>query len=245
VERDRPHLYKLANMLPARDVSTPPKDMDYSFLQQIEKLEAKFEVLRQDSENKDLSGGTVTIDAISEFIAGSRAAIVRIAGNDSAYMAEFEAARAAKSYIGSQAIRIAGIIRQLKCDIGDGYLSSARELLHAETFADFLDMADHLLSEGYKDAAAVIAGSSLEVHLRNLAAKHSLTVESNGKAKKADQLNSDLASASAYSKLDQKNVTAWLGLRNNAAHGHYGVYGITQVTLLLSQIRDFMVRVPA
>lgn len=95
----------------------------------------------------------------------------------------------------SQAIRIAGIVRQLKQDIGDGYLSSTRELLHAETFADFLEMADHLLSEGYKDAAAVIAGSSLEVHLRNLAAKHNLTVEINGKAKKADQVNSDLASA--------------------------------------------------
>ena len=240
-----PHLYRPSSRLRARNASTSPKGMDKSLLQQLEKLEAKFEVLRQDSENKDLSGGTVTTDAISEFIAGSRAAIVRIAGNNSPYMAEFEAARAAKSYIGSQAIRIAGIVRQLKQDIGDGYLSSTRELLHAETFADFLEMADHLLSEGYKDAAAVIAGSSLEVHLRNLAAKHNLTVELNWKAKKADQINSDLASATAYSKLDQKNVTAWLDLRNKAAHGHYGEYSSTQVGHLLSQIRDFMVRIPA
>ena len=125
------------------------------------------------------------------------------------------------------------------------HLSSVRELLHAETFADFLEMADHLLSEGYKDAAAVIAGSSLEVHLRNLAAKHNLAVELNGKPKKADQINSDLASASAYLKLDQKNVTAWLDLRNKAAHGHYGDYSSTKVSHLVSQIRDFMVRIPA
>ncbi len=72
--------------------------MDNSLLQQLEKLEAKFQLLRQDSKNEDLSGGTVTTDVISEFIAGSRAAIVRIAGNDSPYMAEFEAARVAKSY---------------------------------------------------------------------------------------------------------------------------------------------------
>jgi len=219
--------------------------MDNSLLEQLEKLEVKFEVLRQDSGNKDLSGGTVTTDEISEFIAGSRAAIVRIAGNSSPYMAEFEAARVVKSFIGSQAIRIAGIVRQLKQDLSDGYLSSARELLHAETFADFLEMADHLLSEGYKDAAAVIAGSSLEVHLRNLAAKYNLAVELNGRAKKADQVNSDLASAGAYSKLDQKNVTAWLDLRNKAAHGHYGEYSRDQVSFLLSQIRDFMVRIPA
>jgi hypothetical protein len=239
------HLYRPPSRLPARNASTALKEMDSSLLQQLQKLETKFEVLRRDSENKDLSGGTVTIDAVSEFVAGSRAAIARIAGNNSAYMAEFDAVRAAKSYIGSQAIRIAGIVRQLKQDFGDGYLSSARELLHAETFADFLEMADHLLSEGYKDAAAVIAGSSLEVHLRNLADKHNLTVELNGKAKKADQVNSDLASASAYSKLDQKNVTAWLDLRNKAAHGHYGDYTSTQVSHLVSQIRDFMVRIPA
>jgi hypothetical protein len=70
-------------------------------------------------------------------------------------------------------------------------------------------------------------------------------VELNGKAKKADQINSDLASATAYSKLDQKNVTAWLDLRNKAAHGHYEEYSSTQVGHLLSQIRDFMVRIPA
>jgi hypothetical protein len=219
--------------------------MDNSLLQQLEKLEAKFEVLKQESDNNELHGGTITTEAISEFIAGSRAAIVRIAGTNSPYMAEFEAAKASSKLIRSQAIRIAGIVRQLKQDFGDGYLSSARELLHAETFADFLEMADHLLSEGYKDAAAVIAGSSLEVHLRNLAAKHNLAVELNGKPKKADQINSDLASASAYLKLDQKNVTAWLDLRNKAAHGHYGDYSSTQVSLLLSQIRDFMVRIPA
>ena len=240
-----PDLYRSTCRLPVRNARTPRKDMDNSLFQQLEKLEAKFEVLRQQSVNKDLSGGTVKTDDIAEFIAGSRAAIVRIAGNDSPYMAEFEAARAARNLIGPQAIRIAGIVRQLKQDVGDGYLSSARELLHAETFADFLEMADHLLSEGYKDAAAVIAGSSLEVHLRNLASKHNLTVEVNGKAKKADQVNSDLASASAYSKLDQKNVTAWLDLRNKAAHGHYGEYSNIQVGLLISQIRDFMVRIPA
>lgn len=220
-------------------------DMNSSLLQQLEQLEVKFEVLRRNSEHQNLSGGTVTTDAISEFITGSRAAIIRIAGTNSAYMAEFEAARATKQWIGSQALRIMGVVRQLKLDLSDGYLSTTRELLHAETFADFLEMSEHLISEGYKDAAAVIVGSSLEVHLRNLAAKHNLSVEYNGRPKKTDQLNSELASANAYSKLDQKNVTAWLDLRNKAAHGQYQDYSQTQVKLFLSQIRDFMARIPA
>ena len=40
--------------------------------------------------------------------------------------------------------------------------------MHAELFADFLEMADYLLSEGYKDPAAVLGGSMLEEHLRQL-----------------------------------------------------------------------------
>ena len=58
-------------------------------------------------------------------------------------------------------------------------------------------------------------------------------------------MNSDLASASAYSKLDQKNVIAWLDLRNKAAHGKYDEYDLKQVALLTQSVRDFISRNPA
>ena len=48
-----------------------------------------------------------------------------------------------------------------------------------------------------------------------------------------------------YSKLDQKSVTAWLDLRNNAAHGHYDKYEAVQVELMISGVRDFIARNPA
>ena len=51
--------------------------------------------------------------------------------------------------------------------------------------------------------------------------------------------------AEVYSKLDQKNVTAWLDLRNKAAHGHYDQYESAQVGLLISGFRDFITRNPA
>ena len=63
--------------------------------------------------------------------------------------------------------------------------------------------------------------------------------------KKADTLNADLAASGVYGKLDQKNVTAWLDLRNKAAHGHYKEYTKEQVTLLLNAVRDFVTRLPA
>ena len=61
--------------------------------------------------------------------------------------------------------------------------------------------------------------------------------------KKADKLNADLAKAEIYNKLDQKNITAWLDLRNKAAHGKYNDYDKEQVRLLLDGITGFMSRV--
>jgi hypothetical protein len=72
-----------------------------------------------------------------------------------------------------------------------------------------------------------------------------LVVQASGTPKKADLLNSELAAAGAYSKLDQKSITSWLDLRNKAAHGKYSEYTKEQVVLTLQGVRDFMVRYPA
>jgi hypothetical protein len=95
----------------------------------------------------------------------------------------------------------------------------------------------------------VIAGSSLEAHLRKLCEKNEIDTEQNTSkgitSKKADQINTELTKAGAYTKLDQKNVVAWLDLRNKAAHGNYGEYTKDQVAMLIISIRDFITRKPA
>ena len=138
-----------------------------------------------------------------------------------------------------------GVAKALLSDIRNGYLQSVEELLHGNVFGDYLEMALHLLNNDYKDAAAVLTGGTLEVHLRNMCNKHKISTERSGKAKKSDELNAELVKQGAYSKLDQKNVTAWLGLRNDAAHGHYSAYTKDQVALLLQSVRDFITRHPA
>ena len=117
-------------------------------------------------------------------------------------------------------------------------------IVSAEIFSDFLEMARRLLSEKYKDAAAIMIGSVLEEHLRQLCLKHSIPTDDpkTGKPKKADLLNSELANSSAYNKLDQKNITALLDLRNKAAHGKYGEYTQQQVELMAQSVTDFMTR---
>lgn len=139
-----------------------------------------------------------------------------------------------------------GILEAIADEIDQGWHKSIRGVVSAELFSDFIEMANHLLDEGYKDAAAVMLGSTLEEHLRQLARNNGIEVEIESKGKirpkKADVLNADLVKADIYSKLDQKNIIAWLGLRNDAAHGKYDNYSKGQVVFFSQALNDFMAR---
>jgi hypothetical protein len=134
-------------------------------------------------------------------------------------------------------------------EVKGGWAVSTRGIVSAEVFADYMTMAEHLLNEKYHDAAAVIVGSTLEEHLRQLAIRHSVPtalLDSNGtsRPKKADTLNGDLGKAGAYNLLVQKQVTAWLDLRNKAAHGHYTEYTEYDVDFLYKGVSHFMLQFP-
>ena len=175
---------------------------------------------------------------------GCLAAIDRAVGMNSVQFQQTQQKRYAGNEFNDLA-KAVGICRSLLSDIQNGFLRSLAEVIHSDVFADYLEMAEHLNSSGYKDAAAVIAGSTLEAHLKSLCAKCRVATDNGGKPIKADTLNGDLVKAGAYAKIDQKNVTAWLGLRNDAAHGNYGAYNQSQVALLISAVRDFVSRNPA
>ncbi len=136
------------------------------------------------------------------------------------------------------------ILSSIKAEIENDWLLSIKELVTSEIFADFLEMSKHFLDFKYKDPAAVMIGSTLEEHLRQLCNKHSVdtTFEKNGDLvpKKANLLNADLVKAGAYGVLEQKNVTAWLDLRNRAAHGKYSEYTIEQVDLMYQGVLNFI-----
>lgn len=170
------------------------------------------------------------------------AAIVRLAPRRSPYVQRAEVQTTGEKEIAE----LQGILAALRNDYERGRMTSQVELLHAETFADYLDMASHLLEEGYKDPGAVVAGSTLEAHLRALAAKLGVDPsQSDGKAKKTTVLVADLAKVQAFSKGDEKQILAWLDLRNLAAHGHGDKFQAPQVALFIDGLRDFMRRVPA
>lgn len=140
------------------------------------------------------------------------------------------------------------LLKKLIRDIEDGWLLDLKTLISAEIFNDFLEMAEHLLKESYKDAAAVIIGSVLEENIRQLCLNKNLTINSFDKktnksvAKKTSTMNDDLYKAEVYNLNMQKAIVGWLAIRNSAAHGKYSEYDLAQVKNLLSSVRDFAAR---
>lgn len=136
------------------------------------------------------------------------------------------------------------ILKAIKNEIENDWLISFKQLVSAEIFADFLEMSRHLLDLKYKDAAAVMIGSTLEEHLRLLCKINSIETHyiksGDSIPKKANLLNDELAKAKAYGVLEQKNVTAWLDLRNRAAHGKYDEYTMDNVSLMHQGVLNFI-----
>ncbi len=218
--------------------------MTDTFIKQLTEVITECESVLSKSKFKDASDMLSSTEP-TYLLTRCLAAIKRASGLNSAYHDSAIAINKAHRNVYYKLPRLIGVAKALLSDIQNGYLESFEELLHGDVFSDYLEMADYLLQKGYKDAAAVLAGSTLEIHIRKLCKKHGVETELNNKPKKADALNIELKKQQVYKLIDQKNITAWLSLRNNAAHGKYSEYDKNQVQLLVASIRDFLIRYPA
>ena len=201
------------------------------------------------NEAKSSFYGELTIEEQQQFVTRSIAAVDQIAGRSSVHYGHVRAILATPSRSAVTSVgRLVGIVEALATDVEGGFLQRNATLIRGEVFDDFLEMAAHLVESNYKDAAAVIAGSALEIHLKQLCQHREIPVETERRARvrpvSTETLNPELVKARAYTNLDQKNVTAWLGLRNRAAHGNYDEYSKDQVVLMISSIRNFIARNP-
>ena len=199
------------------------------------------------TEGRTKWGGThVDAGAFSAFRSSSLSFLKNLYGVNHPYYTDFDSKTEAA--VGDAVLAGRAIVAAVAAELKGGWLATARGLISAEIFADFLEMGTYLLSEGYKDPAAVIIGSVLEEHLRQLCLKEGIATTTlkarNTVAKKADTMNGELAGAGIYNKLDQKNVTAWLDLRNKAAHGQYAEYTKAQVDHMAQAVTEFMARNP-
>lgn len=180
------------------------------------------------------------VEIFSELKNSSKSFILKLYGNDHPYYISIS--NSLKNFSGTKTLR--GVLKAIKNEINEGFLLKLSDLVSAEIFSNFLDMSEYLLRENYKDAAAVIIGSTLEEKLRQIANNNGIDIiDTKGNPKKASLINDDLYKASIYNNLDHKSITSWLELRNNAAHGKYSEYDKIKVEMMLTFVNDFSARI--
>ena len=130
-----------------------------------------------------------------------------------------------------------GILTALKEDIELGFLTKVRDLVSAEIFTDFIEMAQHLLDNNYKDSAASLIGAVLENGLRQIAQKHSVDIKSGDDI---GSLNTKLADKEIYNRLVQKQIQAWKAIRDSADHGKFSEYKAEDVKSMLEGVQRFL-----
>ncbi len=162
--------------------------------------------------------------------------IVKVGGENSEHYKEFSKAEENSSWSGSltKFKALKAVFLATKEDFDGGYLSSYKAIVQAEVFDNELEQANELLKSGYYVAAAVIGGVVLETALRELCDREIIP---HGKM---DKMNADLTKAGVYSKIVQKQITVFAGIRNSAAHGNNEEFTKGDVEQMLPAIEQFL-----
>jgi len=129
------------------------------------------------------------------------------------------------------------ILKAAKENIEGGYLQKVETLVSASVFSDFLEMAKHLLDNGYKDPAASLIGAVLEDGLRRICINNGITLKTK---EDISSLNQKLAQKHVYNPLQQKQIQVWNDIRNNADHCNFDQYKMDDVTDMLKGVRNFL-----
>ncbi|HPF12533.1 MAG TPA: hypothetical protein PLP62_13850 [Flavobacteriaceae bacterium] len=139
--------------------------------------------------------------------------------------------------------RVHGVLSSFIEFVKSGLLRSIsleREI-QIETVSDYLEQADDLLKDKnvHPAAPAVIIGASLEEFLRNWLEDDGfdLTTIKNS----LDAYSTELRRQNKITKQDLKDIVAWGGTRNDAAHGHWdNVNDRNRIKLMLEGVNLFM-----
>ncbi len=222
------------------------KDINKVLIEQFEILLKEGECLINTASVSNNIFSGEQISQVASWIAKGGQLIKSLCSEDSVYFERFSSILKNEYFyeIHSKNYRhlgvIQGCIKALYDDYKAGLLIDLKSLLISEVFGDFLEMAEYLLREGYKDPSAVIIGAVLEDSLRKLALRNGISLDKNdGSPKTMEPLNQELYKSSIYDKLIQKQITSWADLRNKAAHGQFDKYDQTQVEMMLLFVQKF------
>ncbi|HCE2191259.1 TPA: DUF4145 domain-containing protein [Vibrio parahaemolyticus] len=162
--------------------------------------------------------------------------LVKVGGENCIHFQEFLKTDESTSWSGnlSKFKSQKAILEAAKEDFEGGYMSSYKSIVQAEVFDNELEQATELLEVGYISAAAVIAGVVLETSLRELCDREKIV---HGKL---DKMNADLVKAGVLNKIVQKQITAYAGIRNSAAHGKNDEFSKADVEQMIKGIEHIL-----
>jgi hypothetical protein len=159
------------------------------------------------------------------------------AGPQTSFYKEATQVKGADSYMIEQILR--GFIEYVETGLNTGISPERRAQL--DVVSDFLDQGNLLLdTKGVHPAApAVLIGATLEEFLRTWVESAGLTL---GNKKPSLQSYADvLYSENFITRQDVKDITAWGGVRNHAAHGEWDEVSDKQrIRLMLEGVNLFM-----
>lgn len=207
------------------------------------KLNTRFQELLREGETiyrKHWPGGELHIWpsglVYNEWYTSAKNLIEKTCGKDSSYYTQIE-----DLYIKSNGSSFCmphciGVLKAAYTDLKAGLLEDTKALITAEVFSDFIEKAEYLLKERYKLPSAVLLRAVLEDGLRNLCKKNGISLPDRPKL---DWMNAELTKAGVYNKNKQKQVTAWAGIGNSAAHGRPDEFTDTDVKNMISGVISF------
>ena len=220
--------------------------MNQRIVEEMEELVHISQSLALDASRSSSSLGDERVQELIAVAARGGDMIVRLYGDNSQHFKMLAAAVETPNFEMmhknwyTHVSKLAGVMSSVLHDLKAGMLDDFQSLIRAEVFGDFLEMAEHLLIEGYKDASAVLLGAVLEDALRKIASKYEVeTHRSNGRPLTIDPLNNSLCQQGTYNALVKKQITSWANLRNDAAHGRFAEYDSAQVKQMLLFVQKF------
>ena len=147
---------------------------------------------------------------------------------------------------------IMGILDGVMKDFDSDLFNSMRNQISNSISLDYLELAANILdnkssAEVSYIPAAVLAGATLEKHLRDLCVDHNpqiSIVKSNGKHKCMNDLIDDLCRQKVFNKTYAKQLQAWAAIRNDAAHGNAKNFDKNRVEQMIDGIGELLKRGP-
>lgn len=198
-------------------------------------IEVGEEVLKTKHRPESATYDYVNDDPFYQWRVGALSFLKAVFEDNSTHFQEFQQRCRGPFY--TDALQGQSILKAAKEDIEVGYLRKLEDLVAADIFTDFLEMAEYLLEQGYNDPAASLIGAVLEDGLRKIAKNNDIILKSK---ENISSLNHKIADAKIYNRLVQRQVEVWNEIRDNADHGKFSEYNADSVQKMCIDVRHFL-----